>query len=178
MGGRYPRRGFRKVVLPGQRRCLEAGTVSASQRARRTGAGLCAYLGPRGTFCEQAVGSLHPGGELAPLPCSSIESTFDTVRTGSAARAVVPIENSVEGGVGATLDELAAGSPLVIHAEVLVPVEFALLVRSGTAIADVKVVGGHPVTQPQCRRWLAEHLPDAQWRSTLSNAEAARQVAD
>jgi prephenate dehydratase len=84
----------------------------------------------------------------------------------------------VEGGVSATLDELAAGSPLAIHAEILVPVEFALLARPGTAIADVKVVGGHPVAQPQCRRWLAEHLPDAHWRSTLSNAEAARQVAD
>ncbi len=58
------------------------------------------------------------------------------------------------------------------------PVEFALLVRPGTALADIKVVGGHPVAQPQCRRWLAEHLPDARWRPALSNADAAWQVAD
>ena len=148
--------------------------------ASRTGlgAGRCAYLGPRGTFCEQAVNALHPHGEFTPVPYSSIELTLDAVRSGMADVAVVPIENSVEGGVGATLDELAEGAMLLIHAEVLVPVEFALLARPGTAITDVKIVGGHPVAQPQCRRWLSEHLPDAQWRPALSNAEAARQVAD
>jgi prephenate dehydratase len=144
----------------------------------RQAAGRCAYLGPRGTFCEQAVDALYPGGEVTPVPCSSIEATFDAVRTGLADRAVVPIENSVDGGVSATLDELAADPPLLIHAEVLVPVEFALLARPGTVVADIKVVGGHPVAAPQCRRWLAENLPDARWQSALSNAEAARQVAD
>jgi prephenate dehydratase len=138
----------------------------------------CAYLGPRGTFCEQAVSALHGGTEIEPVPCASIAATLDAVRSGSAQRAVVPIESSVEGGVNATLDELAAGAPLLIKAEVIVPVEFALLVRPGTALSDVKVVGGHPVAQPQCRRWLAKNLPDAMWRQTLSNADAAQQVAD
>jgi prephenate dehydratase len=138
----------------------------------------CAYLGPRGTFCEQAMDALHPGGVAAPIPCPSIEAAFDAVRTGLADRAVVPIENSVEGGVNATMDELAAGLPLLIYAEILVPVEFALLARPGTKFADVKVVGGHPVAAPQCRRWLSEHVPDARWQPALSNAEAARQVAD
>jgi prephenate dehydratase len=141
-------------------------------------AGRCAYLGPRGTFCEQAVGTLFPGDAAEPVPYVSIEATLDAVRTGAANRAVVPIESSVEGGVSATLDELAAGSPLMIRAEVLVPVEFALLVRPGTTLADIKHVGGHTVAQPQCRRWLAEHLPDAAWAAALSNAEAARLVAD
>jgi prephenate dehydratase len=122
--------------------------------------------------------ALHPGGALTPVPCSSIEAAFDAVRTGLADRAVVPIENSVEGGVNATMDELAAGSPPQIYAEVLVPVEFALLARPDTTVADVKVVGGHPVAAPQCRRWLAQHVPDARWQPALSNAEAARQVAD
>ncbi len=142
------------------------------------GAGRCAYLGPRGTFCEQAVGALHPAGELEAVPCASIEATLEAVRAGQTRHAVVPIESSVEGGVNPTLDELATGSPLTIRAEVLVPVEFALLARPGTAVADVKVVGGHPAAQPQCRRWLARHLPDAEWRPALSNAEAARLVAD
>lgn len=138
----------------------------------------CAYLGPRGTFCEQAVNALHQGSDYEPVAYPTIGATIDAVRTKLAQRAVVPIESSVEGGVNATLDELAAGTPLLIKAEVIVPVEFALLVRPGTTFADVKAVGGHPVAQPQCRRWLAEHLPDAQWRPALSNADAAWRVAD
>ena len=143
-----------------------------------TAAGRCAYLGPRGTFCEQAVTALHEGSAIEPVPCASIAATLDAVRSGAAQRAVVPIESSVEGGVNATLDELAAGSQLLIKAEVIVPVEFALLARPGTGLADIKVVGGHPVAQPQCRQWLARNLPDAMWRQALSNADAAQQVAD
>jgi prephenate dehydratase len=138
----------------------------------------CAYLGPRGTFCEQAAAALYPGGRRALVPFATIEATLDAVRGGAADRAVVPIESSVEGGVNATLDELAAATPLQIKAEVIVPVAFALLARPGTVLDDIKVVGGHPVAQPQCRRWLAEHLPEALWRPALSNGEAARQVAE
>lgn len=148
--------------------------TSAAGRARRA----CAYLGPRGTFCEQAVGALHPASDYEPVAYPTIGSAIDAVRTELAERAVVPIESSVEGGVNATLDELSAGALLSIKAEVIVPVEFALLVRPGTTLSDIKVVGGHPVAQPQCRRWLARHLPDAQWRPALSNADAACQVAD
>jgi prephenate dehydratase len=138
----------------------------------------CAYLGPRGTFCEQAFGVLHSGDGFEPVPYPTIAAAIDAVRTGAVERAIVPIESSVEGGVNATLDELSDGPVVLIRAEAIVPVEFALLVRPGTELADIKIVGGHPVAQPQCRRWLAEHLPDAQWRSALSNADAAWQVAD
>jgi prephenate dehydratase len=154
------------------------GRAATGQQTAALPAAKCAYLGPRGTFCEQAVTALHGGSEFEPVPYPTIAAALDAVRTGVAQRAVVPIESSVEGGVNATLDELASGLPLVIKAEVLVPVEFALLVRPGTTLADIKVVGGHPVAQPQCRRWLADHLPDAQWRPALSNADAAWQVAD
>jgi len=140
--------------------------------------GRCAYLGPQGTFCEQAVSALHPDGAVEPVPCPSIATTLDMVRSRRASRAVVPIESSVEGGVNATLDELAVGPVLLIKGEVIVPVEFALLVRPGTVLADIKVIGGHPVAEPQCRRWLAANLPDVRWRLTLSNADAAQQVAD
>jgi len=146
--------------------------------ATGTGVMTCAYLGPRGTFCEQAVDALDPAITMARLPCATIEAALDAVRSGQAGRAVVPIENSVEGGVNATLDELISGPALLIRAEVIVPVEFALLARPGTTVADIKVVGGHPVAQPQCRRWLARYLPDALWRPALSNADAAHQVAD
>ena len=135
-----------------------------------------AYLGPAGTFSEAAVKALGNQADAVPFP--TIQAAMDAVRAGTVDRGVVPIENSVEGAVTATLDELATGRDLVICAEQLLDVAFALLVRPGTHMSDVKLVGGHPVAQPQCRRWLAAHLPDAEWRPALSNAEAARQVAD
>src|SRR2546421_2232216 len=111
------------------------------------------------------------------MPCASIPATLDAVRGGAAERAIVPIENSVEGAVAATLDELSAGPDLAIQAELLLPVTFALLVREGTGLADIKTVGGHPQAQPQCRHWLAQHLPDAEWRPTAPEARAPRPAA-
>jgi prephenate dehydratase len=137
------------------------------------------YLGPRGTFTEAAVRRLAgtaPDASWQPAP--SIAATLDSVRTEQAELGVVPIESSVEGAVTATLDELAVGTELVICAEVLVPVEFALLARPGTGLAQVRRVGGHPVALPQCRRWLAANLPDAQWQPAASNSDAANQVAE
>jgi prephenate dehydratase len=137
------------------------------------------YLGPRGTFTEEAVrilrGDRHDQEALA---CRSIQATLDAVRSGEAELGVVPIESSVEGAVTATLDELAVGTEVVICAEVLVPVEFALLTLPGATLAEIKSVGGHPVAQPQCRRWLAANLPHAEWRPAASNSDAAMQVAD
>jgi len=136
------------------------------------------YLGPRGTFTEAAVRALSGGTEPDALPCGSIQATLDAVRGGRAELGVVPIESSVEGAVTATLDELAVGTELVISAEVLVPVEFALLARPGASLPDIQRVGGHPVAQPQCRNWLAANLPQADWLPAASNSDAARQVAE
>jgi prephenate dehydratase len=136
------------------------------------------YLGPRGTFTEAAVRALDGGAEPDALPCQSIQSTLDAVRSGEAELGVVPIESSVEGAVTATLDELAVGTEVVICAEVLVPVEFALLARPGTVLTDVRLVGGHPVAQPQCRNWLAANVPQAKFRPAASNSDAAQQVAE
>ncbi len=135
------------------------------------------YLGPRGTFTEAAVRVLG-GAEPDALACGSIQATLDAVRSGRAQRGVVPIESSVEGAVTATLDELAVGAELAICAEVLIPVEFALLARPGTSLAGIRRVGGHPVAQPQCRNWLAANLPDADWLPAASNSDAARQVQE
>ncbi len=137
-----------------------------------------AYLGPEGTFTEAALRSMDEAAQAEPIPYPSVQAALDAVRKSEAVRAVVPIENSVEGAVTATLDELATGHDLVICAEILLPVTFALLARPGTRLDAVKTVGGHPHAQPQCRRWLAAHLPDAEWRPAASNAEAARQAAD
>jgi prephenate dehydratase len=136
------------------------------------------YLGPRGTFTEAAVQAMDGSREPDALPCPSIQATLDAVRGGQAELGVVPIESSVEGAVTATLDELAVGTELVICAEVLIPVEFALLARPGMRLAEVRRVGGHPVAQPQCRSWLAANLPHAQWLPAASNSDAARQVQE
>ncbi|NJP99180.1 prephenate dehydratase [Streptomyces zingiberis] len=136
------------------------------------------YLGPEGTFTEAALRTLPEAATRELVPMVSVPAALDAVRSGEAGAALVPIENSVEGGVTATLDELATGEPLMIYREVLLPISFALLARPGAALADVKTVTGHPVAQPQVRKWLAEHLPDAQWESAASNADGARLVQE
>ncbi|MET9426290.1 MULTISPECIES: prephenate dehydratase [unclassified Streptomyces] len=136
------------------------------------------YLGPEGTFTEAALRTLPEAATRELVPMVSVPAALDAVRNGEAAAALVPIENSVEGGVTATLDELAAGEPLMIYREVLLPIAFALLVRPGTKLSDVKTVTGHPVAQPQVRNWLRAHLPEAVWESAASNADGARLVQE
>ncbi|GAA2064324.1 prephenate dehydratase [Streptomyces albiaxialis] len=136
------------------------------------------YLGPEGTFTEAALHTLPEAATRQLTPMVSVPAALDAVRSGEAQAAFVPIENSVEGGVTATLDELASGTPLMIYREVLLPIAFALLVRPGTALGDVKTVTGHPVAQPQVRGWLGANLPDALWESAASNADGARLVQE
>ncbi|GAA0965988.1 prephenate dehydratase [Actinocorallia libanotica] len=137
-----------------------------------------AYLGPEGTFTEAALLTL-PGAERAErLPFATVPAALDALRGGAVDRAVVALENSVEGSVPTTLDELSTGEQLQIIGEIHLPVEFALLVRPGTSLRDIKTVASHPHAQPQCRRWLAANVPDAEWRASTSNAEAAQHVAD
>ena len=136
------------------------------------------YLGPEGTFTEAALRTLPEAATRELVPMLSVPAALDAVRSGEAGGALVPIENSVEGGVTATLDELATGTPLMIYREVLLPIAFALLARPGVQLADVKTVTGHPVAQPQVRKWLARNLPDAQWESAASNADGARLVQE
>jgi prephenate dehydratase len=139
-----------------------------------------AYLGPEGTFTEAAVVKLaasRSAGEVQPVSFASIGAALGAVRSGAAERAVVPIESSVEGIVTATVDDLAGSGDLLIRAETRLPIEFALLAREGTTLADVKTVGGHPQAEGQCRQWLAASLPGREWVPLASNAEAARRVA-
>ena len=136
-----------------------------------------AYLGPEGTFTEAAVAALaraRADGDVQLVPCPSVGMTLSAVRNGTADRAVVPIESSVEGIVTATVDDLAGSGDLLIRAETRLPIEFALLARDGTTLADVKTVGGHPQAEAQCRRWLAASLPGGEWMPFPSNAEAAQ----
>ncbi|WP_242882730.1 prephenate dehydratase [Actinomadura litoris] len=137
-----------------------------------------AYLGPHGTFTEAALLSIPDAAGAEHIPYATVPAVLDALRHGDVDSAVVALENSVEGSVPTTLDELATGEPLQIVGEVHLPVAFALLVRPGTDLRDIKSVASHPIAQPQCRRWLATNVPDAEWHAATSNAEAAQHVAD
>src|SRR4051812_3826876 len=135
------------------------------------------YFGPVGTFTHQALLTLDPPAPPDAVPYATVGQALQAVRDGEVAAALVPIENSVEGGVTATLDNLAYGDPLVIIREVLLPVQFGLYGRRGTGLADVRVVLTHPHAAAQCRDWLAAHLPAAEVVVGGSTAAAAAEVA-
>lgn len=135
-----------------------------------------AYLGPEGTFCEQALRTVPAAERGTRTPTRSVPEALDLVRDGAADAALVPVENSVGGQVGVTLDELADGAPLVITREVVLPVTFVLAGRPGTDPATVHAVAAHPQAAGQCQAWLRTHLPDAAIVDVLSNAAAAEAV--
>ena len=136
------------------------------------------YLGPEGTFAEQALRSISAAEHGTRTPARSVPEAFDAVRHGDADAALVPVENSIGGQVGVTLDELAEGEPLVITREVVLPITFVLAARSPIELKEITAVAAHPQASSQCRRWLADHAPDAVVVDVLSNGAAAAAVAD
>lgn len=136
-----------------------------------------AYFGPQGTFTEQAALGLVDAVADELVPVDTPPAALAAVRDGSADAACVPVENSVEGAVNATMDALVDGDPLVAVAEAVLPVRFSVLVRPGAGAADVHTVASHPHALAQVRRWLAEHLPDATVVASTSTAAAAVAVA-
>ncbi|MEO9139763.1 MAG: prephenate dehydratase [Jatrophihabitans sp.] len=137
-----------------------------------------AFLGPEGTFTHQALRALSVARDADLLPTTNVTLAIDAVRTGSADSALVPIENSVEGSVPATLDELANGEPLIIAEETYLSVCFELMGRPGTSRESIRTVATHPHAEAQVRRWLIENLPDASVALVGSTAGAAKAVAD
>lgn len=135
-----------------------------------------AYLGPAGTFTEQAVGLL-PHRVRRALPGTTVAAVIADVAAGRADAGLVPVENSVEGSVNTTLDALAAGPELRVVAEVLVPVRFVLAARAGVPLSSVTRVLSHPHGLAQCRAWLGETLPAAELVEVGSTAAAAAAVA-
>jgi prephenate dehydratase len=103
---------------------------------------------------------------------------LDEVRSGRADGAVVPIENSVEGSVPVTLDELATGDPLMITREMTVPIAFALVARPGTTRDQIRRVATHPHAAAQTRRWVAAYLPEVETVHASSTAAAAAALLD
>lgn len=135
-----------------------------------------AYLGPRGTFTEQAATALAPHNGTT-VPALTIQDTMGMVLAGRAHTAVVPFENSVEGSVSVTLDALIHGGPLVIVAEAHVAVRFAVLATEGVPLSHIRRVATHPHAAAQTRGWLAANLPDAEILPETSTARAAELVA-
>ncbi|TRY17767.1 prephenate dehydratase [Tessaracoccus rhinocerotis] len=133
------------------------------------------YFGPAGTFTHQALLTIT---DEEAMPFASVPEALDAVREGQVDGVVVPIENSVEGGVTATLDKLGNGAPLRIVGEVVIPVEFGLYVREGTQLDDVRNVLTHGHAAAQCRDWLAVMLPEATVVEAGSTAGAAMEVSN
>ena len=136
-----------------------------------------AFLGPEGTFAHAALRMAPAAAGATLLPMSTVTLAIDAVRSGEADGAVVPLENSVEGAVPATLDELANGAPLVIADEIYLPVAFDLMVRPGLELAGIRTVATHPHAEAQVRRWLIATLPKADVALVNSTAGAAQAVA-
>ena len=135
------------------------------------------YLGPEGTFAEQALRSLPLPARATVTPSRSVPEALEAVRVGEADAALVPLENSVGGAEGVTLDELAGSPPLVITQEVVLAVDFVLAARPGTTLDSVAAIAAHPNAARQCRGWLRAHAPDAVVVDALSNGAAAAGVA-
>ena len=132
------------------------------------------YLGPEGTFTSMALDSWAAAADGERTAYGSVDAALAALRAGEIDGAMVPIENSVEGGVSATLDALASGDPLVVTGEVLVPITFVLAAPPGTGLVQVRAVGTHSHAWAQVRGWMAETLPDAVYVPTLSTAAAAQ----
>jgi len=132
------------------------------------------YLGPEGTFTEQALRTIPAAEHGTRTPAHSVPEALDAVRGGDADAALVPLENSIGGQVGVTLDELADGEPLVITREVVLPVQFVLGARAEVPLAAIRSVAAHPQASAQCRHWLRDHVPTAVVVDSLSNGAAAQ----
>lgn len=132
-----------------------------------------AYLGPAGTFTEAALLKITNQGDQL-IAYANVTAALNAVRNGECEKALVPIENSIEGVVARTLDELAIGEPLVITAETTLPVSFALMTLANTDANQIKSIATHPHAESQCRSYIAKNYPNAQIIETASTAAAAK----
>ena len=137
-----------------------------------------AYLGPSGTFTEIALSQILEAKKASHFPVNHVSEAIDLVLKDVHTRAVVPVENSIEGGVSATLDALAGTELIRIYGEYFVPVTFNLVAKPGTKLSNVKTIATHPVAYAQSRKWLLEKLPNHVHLPTTSTASAAKDLLD
>lgn len=134
------------------------------------------YLGPRGTFSEQAASMLAEDENI--IPYRSFWDALDAVQNDRIDAAIVPVENSIEGTVNATVDTLIFDVGLYIQKLLILPIEQCLLVKKGAKISDIKKVYSHAHALPQCRAFFRENMPDAVQESVSSTAEGIRLAAE
>ena len=136
------------------------------------------YLGPAGTFSEEAVRAAIPDDRAELVPFASIHQAVMAVQDRAIERALVPIENSLEGGVSATLDALALDAgDVAIVGETVLAIRNCLIARDDIALDDIEVVVSHPQPLGQCAEFLRATLPNAAVRAATSTADAVREVA-
>ena len=128
------------------------------------------FLGPSGTYTEEACILYDSSAELRPYP--TITGVGKAVVSGELEEGIVPIENSLEGSVTFTLDLLISQPSLFIKGEVVVPIEHYLMAKPGTVPSKIKVIYSHPQALAQCRTYLEENYPEAQQMASLSTASA------
>src|SRR4051794_41608367 len=138
-----------------------------------------AYLGPRGTFTEDALRAATGDDEVETVPAATVYEAIICVREGEVDRALVPFENSIEGAVTATLDTLAFDADgVTLVGEYDLPIRHCLIARKPLDLDRIEVVLSHPQASAQCARFLREHLPQAEVQAASSTAEAVRTVAE
>jgi prephenate dehydratase len=136
------------------------------------------FLGPLGTFTEQALKSQPDLAAAEHVLYRTMPDVLDAVESGDVDLGFVAIENSIEGTVNLTQDELAFSHDLLIQREVVLDIEHCLLAKPGTTMADVKAVLSIPVATAQCHAYVRAQLPLAELRAANSTAEAARTVSE
>jgi prephenate dehydratase len=137
------------------------------------------YFGPEGTFTHEALIDATAGSELELVPLPTIYDTVMAVHAGDVERALVPIENSLEGSVNATLDALAMETEdVAIVGEVVHPISHCLIARTPLELSEIEVVVSHPQATAQCARFIRSRLPQARVLAGSSTAEAVRIVAE
>jgi len=135
------------------------------------------FLGPEGTFSQEALEKYIQDESFSAYDYNSIQDLLQAVQNGELDEAVVPIENSLEGAVNATLDMMAGDLELKIKAEIVVPIEQNLLVKPGTKKSDIRYILSHPQALGQCRNFINSSYPEAEVIMVFSTAGAAKEVS-
>ena len=134
------------------------------------------YLGPAGTYSEEAAVLYDSQAELVPFP--TIPAVCRAVSDGVTDEGIVPIENSIEGSVVYTLDYLISDTDLSIFHEVVLPIQHCLMIKPGTRTEDVRIIYSHPQSLAQCRRFLEDNFPSGEPVASLSNSAAVNQMME
>ncbi|MFO7589666.1 MAG: prephenate dehydratase [Acidimicrobiia bacterium] len=136
------------------------------------------FLGPRGTFAEEALDTQDDLAAGEAVPIATVPQVITAVERHEIDVGLVPIENSIEGTITVTIDTLAFDTDLLIQREIDLPISLHLCAKPGTTLSDVRRVVSHPNPLGQSRGWLSTKLPDAELVAANSTADAARQVSE